>query len=317
MKYRQVDLEKIKQISIIDYARTLGFTPVKIGRRYYTLKEHDSVRIDPEKNFFFRNSTGERGSVIDFVSCFCSCDFKEAVRILSESEYAPQEKRKENSNVSEQRNMPKESKELILPKAADTMKNVFAYLCKSRMIDSSIVQEMVDRRMLYQDIRNNCVFVSGNEEGKPCFASLRGTNTYKRFVADCPGCDYERCFFIGNGSRNLVVTESVIDAMSMMNLFKQSGRDYKQFDYLALSGTGKFERPIIHHLSQHEYGSVFLCLDNDEAGKDAAAKIESEIGLSFPSAQVVQCFPKTGKDFNDVLKASKSVKKNKEMEAEL
>lgn len=46
----KTDLEEIKKISITEYARQMGFTPVKIGS-YYTLKEHDSVRIDPGRTY--------------------------------------------------------------------------------------------------------------------------------------------------------------------------------------------------------------------------------------------------------------------------
>ena len=49
-------INRIKEdISITDYAVRLGFTLKKVGS-YYTLKEHDSVRIDPVKNKFYRNS---------------------------------------------------------------------------------------------------------------------------------------------------------------------------------------------------------------------------------------------------------------------
>ena len=42
-------------VSIIEYAQILGFTPVRVGKKY-TLKEHNSVIIDPEENFFWRNA---------------------------------------------------------------------------------------------------------------------------------------------------------------------------------------------------------------------------------------------------------------------
>lgn len=44
------------------------------------------------------------------------------------------------------------------------MRNIFAYLTKNRCIDPEIVQEMVDRKFLYQDQRHNCVFVSRNSD---------------------------------------------------------------------------------------------------------------------------------------------------------
>ena len=39
----------------------------------------------------------------------------------------------------------------------------------------------------------------------------------------------------------MIVTESVIDAMSIMSILKGQGKDYKQYDYLPLSGTDKHE----------------------------------------------------------------------------
>ena len=49
----KTDLEEIKKISITEYARQMGFTPVKIGS-YYTLKEHDLkvFRAVKQSNFY-------------------------------------------------------------------------------------------------------------------------------------------------------------------------------------------------------------------------------------------------------------------------
>lgn len=76
------DLEKLKDISIVDYARQIGFTPIKVGR-YYSLKEHDSVRIDTSRNVFFRNSTGEKGSIIDFVMAMRGISLGAAIKELN------------------------------------------------------------------------------------------------------------------------------------------------------------------------------------------------------------------------------------------
>ena len=37
-----------ENISIVDYASSIGFTPVRKGK-YYSLKEHDSIIIDTHK----------------------------------------------------------------------------------------------------------------------------------------------------------------------------------------------------------------------------------------------------------------------------
>lgn len=73
-----------------------------------------------------------------------------------------------------------------LPKKAAHMRNVYAYLGKTRQIDGSVINEFVKRQMLYQDDRNNCVFVSRNKEGEPVFACMR---RHKHIQAFCGRCE--------------------------------------------------------------------------------------------------------------------------------
>ena len=58
-------LQAIKRdIRITEFAQPRGFTLLRAGSEV-TLKEHDSVRIDPEKNLFVRNADRETsGSII-------------------------------------------------------------------------------------------------------------------------------------------------------------------------------------------------------------------------------------------------------------
>lgn len=308
-----MDIDQIKRISIVNYAEEIGFHPYKIGH-YYSLKEHDSVRIDPDKNIFVQNSTGAGGSVIDFAMTFQGMDLKRAIRTLGGKTAA--------GSVQERKDPdPEKRKEKIgdlkLPEKDSNMKNIFAYLIKTRGIDQSIVQEMVQRKALYQDIHKNCVFVSRDDSGKPVFACIRGTNTYKKFVADAFGCDYSYGLFLPNGGDRLIVTESAIDAMSVMNLLEIGGTDHKAYDYLALSGCGKTE-VIETHLHNHDYRIVDLCLDSDEAGRRAAKALSVRI-KEISKAAVYTELPGNEKDYNDVLKQVKSanITKAKELQPEL
>ena len=125
-----------EEIPIADIAREMGFSVVKKGR-YLSLKEHDSVIIDTERNCFWRNSRsgrgssiGRGGSVIDFVVEFSTLDSKEATRDLAHrltgvsvtlsSHKVPVQK------------ATYEKMELELPAPAQHMRNVFAYLTISR-----------------------------------------------------------------------------------------------------------------------------------------------------------------------------------------
>lgn len=302
----KTDLEKIKKISITEYARQMGFTPVKIGS-YYTLKEHDSVRIDPRKNIFFRNSTGDRGTVIDFVMAFKGVSCGEAIKLLCDEIELPKVYKEQNS-------VPQKKKELILPAKARNMKNVFAYLVKTRCINQKIVQEMVDRDMLYQDERNNCVFVSRNENGKSVFATVRGTNTDKKWVGDVSGCDYSHSFFIDNCSRNLIVTESVIDAMSMMDIKEQKGENHQEYNYLSVSGLGKSREALGYHLGKTLYDIVFLAFDNDDKGREIAKEMKKHIESINQDISVSMLIPEAAKDWNEELQKEKGCFRHEEGE---
>ena len=300
------DLEKLKDISIVDYAERIGLTPIRVGS-YYSLKEHDSVRINPHRNVFFRNSTGEKGSIIDFVMAMRGVSLGATIEELNGNF--------DSLELTEKReiNYPDKDKHtsLQLPKKAAHMKNVFAYLTKTRYISQKLVQELVDRDMLYQDDRNNCVFVSRNEENIAVFATVRGTNTYNRWVGDVGGCDYPHSFFIDNGADKLVVAESVIDALSFMDVMNQRGNNYLNYNYLALSGTGKAKEAIEYHLEKEKYGEVLLALDSDNAGKRITAEMVSHINEIKPEINVSDYNPEIYKDWNEALVAMKQTKKRK------
>ncbi len=62
---------------------------------------------------------------------------------------------KQNSKV-----IKKEKEFFLPPKVSDTSK-VYYFLCDIRKIKKEIVDRMIVENKLYQDNRNNCVFVGG------------------------------------------------------------------------------------------------------------------------------------------------------------
>lgn len=295
-------IERIKrEIAIIDYAEEIGFHIVKRGK-YYSLKEHDSVMIDPEKNCFWRNSEagmnsiGKGDSVIGFAQMFAGKEMKEIIYDFSRRLQGSERKfvcKKKNDETKKNRET------LQLPKRNANMRNVFAYLTISRGLDAEIVQEFVNQKMLYQDVRNNCVFIS-YDNGEAVYGCLRGTNTYKRFLGDLPGSDYKKGFFISNNSEKLVVTESVIDSMSVMNFLKRFGEDYKDYDYLVLTGTGKVES-LYYRLQECNYSEVILAVDNDSSGRSMIERVRKEIPKYAGLCKVTEWIPEHTKDWNEEL----------------
>lgn len=295
------EIKRIKEeIAITDYAQRMGFTLVRKGK-YYSLKEHDSVIIDTSKNCFWRNSVpgkgkaiGQGGSIIDFVMEFEGKNVGETISLLLK-EISHSKVR----SVEQTYFFTKQKEKMQLPERGKNMHKVFAYLIQTRKIAGNIVQEMVERKQLYQDKFGNCVFVSYDENGVPNFATKRGTNTYKPFYGDVAGCDYDKCFYIDNQAKKLYVTESVIDALSIMTLLPL----YETYNYLALTGSGKWNA-IFYYLSNPILEEVWIGTDNDKAGRKAGTFIEENVKRTRPDIKVEFDYPSQGKDWNEFLKRS-------------
>ena len=299
---------RIKEnVMIVDYAREMGFTLVRTGR-YYSLKEHDSVRIDPQKNCFWRNSVPGRtggafgGSVIDFAMEFNGLSLGEAIRLLENRvpgtavEVMGKRQGENTENVSGHN---KDGPVLKLPGKDNNMRKVFAYLVKTRCIRQEIVQEMVNRRQLYQDTHGNCVFLSyeSGEDGKAVFACRRGTNTFKPFYGDVEGCDYSKCFYFDNQAEKLYVAESVIDAMSVMTI---RFPEYRKWNYLALGGTGKW-MAVMNYITDPALKEIWIGTDNDKTGQEAVRIISENVRKKRGDLTIITDLPVKGKDWNEVL----------------
>ena len=309
-------LSNIKSVPITDFAERIGYTLVRKGK-YYSLKEHDSVVIDTEKNCFWRNSRfskgfkGGAGSIIDFAVEFNNAvDAKEAMRQIAQMygiEGDEEAKVTFKKPVVKQAEKHKEHKvgDVELPEKDTDNRRVYAYLLKTRCIEHSVIRYFFAKKMLYQDTHKNCVFHTGN-----VFGCVRGTNTEKRFVADLEGSDNEECFFFRgkNEATTLVVAESVIDIMSIMSQFCKEEKRYVNYCYLALAGTNKLNS-VFHQIEKAQVEGrgikkVLIATDTEGAGV-TAARIIGE-GLDYYNGIEYQRFaPPQGKDWNEYIVLTK------------
>ncbi|MHB9918556.1 hypothetical protein CF070_01530 [Clostridium botulinum] len=113
--------------------------------------------------------------------------------------------------------------ELKLPKKNDTYKHIFAYLIKTRKLDTDIVNQFVKDKKIYEDTHHNYVFVLYDEENNPKFASVRRTKTSKKFRRDIENLDKGYLFCREGRSDTLCIFESAIDLMSYLILLKLHG----------------------------------------------------------------------------------------------
>ena len=102
------------------------------------------------------------------------------------------------------------------------------------------------------------------------------------------------CGFCHRGTDNqLFVFEAAIDLLSFIQLFP---KDWKKRSYLSLGGISS--AALMAFLSERpQITSVFLCLDNDQAGNEACEKLAEEIPDGY---SVIRLKP-SRKDWNEIL----------------
>ncbi len=291
--------KETKVYDLVALSADLGFTPVKVSNRYYSLEEHDSVMIDTIRNTFKQYSTNAFGDAVAFCMSL-GLEANEKFKSLSYALKYVEERIKDNpeSKVDVQNikhNVVK--KDLNMPQAARDNKRVYRYM-DQRCIDEEVVNEFIRNKWLYQEKQhNNLVFVSYKDD-QPAFITEKGIIQELRFMKEYPGNDYDHCFFIDYKSDTLVVTEAIVDMMSFMTLDVDH---YKESSYLSINSTTK-DNAIYKQLEAHpEITKVKLRLDHDEAGINATTRIQNNLKELFPSVEVDIDYPPSEKDWNDYL----------------
>lgn len=298
----------LSQIDLLEYMTSCGYTPYPLGNgSYYGLREHTSVRIYPETNTYFHPGSGNgnphRLNVINFCEWYYGISNKEAIKLLAKELNDSPSFLKSKVN----RDIPKTEKaEFKLPQKTDgNYKHIYAYLTKTRCISKSVVNDMVKRNFLYEDIRGNATFVSSyNGEADFCFQ--RGCSDkippgYSRaFTRIIPGSNFDHGWFVNNSSNKLFITEAVIDSMSVMTMFEMHGFNPNDYDYIATCGPSM--KPIVNYISEHRnISTVYLGFDNDETGNKYRKRASAALKEAGYQGKIIDKPPHT-KDFNEDLK---------------
>lgn len=310
------------EFPIREYCDRAGIGLVRCGRGWRHA-EYDSLKIDGNKWKRWSGRTDAlgkytQGCTIQFVQELSGMDFREAVtQIVAVADPAlaksvsaePREsvdsrlRRLTGARRGPARENP--SRPFRLPRKNRCAQQVYDYLTQVRGLDGPIIERELKAGRLYQDLRQNCVFVGFDETGRPAFACMRSTSEDSVLKMDQAGsrkaCSW-RVMPEGAVSR-LLVFESPIEALSYMSILKKEGRDYARSAYLSLGGVAG---PALFHCLEHVPGTVpeiVLCLNNDKAGRSGAMQLaravkgRASVRLVVPSAE--------GSDWNDALRAGK------------
>ena len=280
---------------IVFLGKHCGFT-FSTKRGSYRCKQHPSLAIKDDRRSWYWHSKGVGGyGVLDYLTKVENVPFRQAVDMAVTNGYTA-------VVVHEppmQKPIAPPPKQLILPEKAGIPLRLLDYLCNKRGIDSEVVSRFIDFDMLFEDRRKNVVFVGKDEDNKPRFASLRGTQGDGAFRGDCSGSDKRYGFHMlaVMPSPWLYIFESPIDLMSHASLNKAETGAWENVSRLSLSGTSDTAMPFF--LNRHKFiKELVFCLDNDTAGREAAVAMARKYA---DKGYVTRLELPRGKDFNEDL----------------
>lgn len=324
-------MEQVRSITLLDYLQSHESFNITIRERYneIRLKDHDSFILTISNDLFDWKSKkiGGKGA-LDYLIKVRNYDFKEAVYMLLPNgslnlDYS--QKPAYTAKIDKE----KKRKPFVLPPKSNNNDTAIQYL-SDRGIDKDIINDCLNDCSIYQTIfhseklnRNfaNVVFVgfdwsvSHETEKKPMFACIR--STFGNIKQDVAGSNKAYGFLLRtdettNTSKTVSVFESPIDVLSGATLAKTKYREsYKNIHRLSLGGVSDLS--LKQFLESFPKVSIInLCLDNDEAGRNACESISKMLGslgrANGKQFKVNIIPPKLGKDYNEMLLNNKQYK---------
>ncbi len=277
----------------------------RVLRIVYGTRTLDSFKISYERWTWWSRGIGGR-SAVDYLMRVRDMTFIEAVSQIANDESAL---RKQYEKPK-----PRTERNLILPPKTENNEIAFEYL-KGRGINEDVISFFVENGMLYQSVpMNNIVFVGYDENNKPKYAGMRGTEKH-RYIGDAYGSDKSFPFrLVNKDNSNIHIFEGAIDLLSYATLLYEQGSDFKSQNLVSLSGVYKPTknmnnaqiplslRTVLNDNPQLK--TVYLHLDNDSAGRKAAEVISNLLKDKYT---VKKHFVPVGKDVNDYLCYSKNL----------
>lgn len=284
-------LDNARSIDLIAFLERYKGFHFRHSNGEYRCTEHTSLAVKSDRLSWYWHSKGIGGyGAIDFLMKIEGYDFKGALSVLADEP---------SSCVSAPTELPK-TKTFSLPERAKSHRRAYAYLTATRGIDSHIINELFQEEKIYEDTKGNAVFVGFDEQGKPRYATLRGTYTDKPFRMDCVGSDKRYCFCINGNSSRLYTFESAIDCLShatLENRIQSNTGAYRADNRLSLGGTSGIA--LAHYLQRYRHiTEIVLCLDNDHAGRKRAISLAREYA---DKGYYTRLELPTLKDYNEVL----------------
>lgn len=169
-KFTENQKQRAASVDLEAFLLSQGEKLLPSGREKRLASNH-SVTVRGDE--WFDHATKEGGGPVSFVQKFYGLSYPEAMTRLLNGE---------QGEICSAPPKQKEKKEFQLPPKNDTMRRVYAYLLKQRLISRTVLNVLVHNRLIYESCEpskggnpyHNAVFVGLDEHGVPRHAHKRG-----------------------------------------------------------------------------------------------------------------------------------------------
>lgn len=278
-------LKKAREMDLLTYLK--NYEPNELVRdstTQYSTKTHDSLKIS--NGFWNWCSVGIGGrNAMDFLEKVRGMEFPDSALYILD-------KMKIRTPIYVEKQEKKKNVALILPDKNANEDKAKQYL-KLRGIDNEIIENCIEKHLIYEEkYYHNVVFVGYDEAGNAKYAGCRSTNDSK-FKNDATGSNKMYSFRLESNKKTdkIFIFEGAIDLLSYATLFKLYGQNWKDKTMISLAGVyqpakvlaeSKVPIAIEHYLDTHpEITKIYLCLDNDEAGRNATKALKTVISEKY------------------------------------
>lgn len=255
--------EQARQTDLVSLLKSQGETVKRSGREYQW--RDGSAKVTIRGNLWFHQYDRDGGDAIDFVRRLYNKSYPEAVEYLLGGS---------GGTLTVSQPIVKAVKPFELPQMNDNMRRVYAYLLKQRKIDRDVLYAFADKNMICESLPyHNVVFIGYDKDGIPRHVSLRGTGQTSTYKGNASNSQPQYSFHWNGTSRYLCLFESPIDMLSFISMHKDN---WKSHSYAACCGVSDH---ILWQMMKDNpnIGYVYLCLDNDEPGQEAAYRIRQKL----------------------------------------
>lgn len=247
MSVSKEEIQAARKTDLYCYLRMYHPDKFVAEGRSLKLAANPSVSIKSGYSGYYDFSSGECGNSIDFLVRYFGFSFMDAVSTLVHSG-------KLNSVLP----VANYSNIFALPESSSDFKAAESYLLH-RGISQEILMLLVEKKLIYQDRRQNVVFVN---EGRD-FCEVRGTYPSKSFH-QCrkASADGYWAFSLIDDPQSAFICEAAIDALSLLQLHLCNPSVPMTAAYCSIAGV--MNQEAILRIAE-KYPSV-LAVDNDAAG---------------------------------------------------